>query len=104
MKKFAVLLLVLSLMCGVLTGCANGRGNIDDTDGVVTDTPRDDDNGVIDDVIDDDNGNKNGNNGDDANKDNKGGMNNNNGSDNDNAVPTAIPGQSSAVATQPVTP
>lgn len=105
MKKFAVLLLVLSLMCGVLTGCASDKGNIDDTDGVVTDTPRDDDNGVIDDVLDDDdNADSNGKNGDDGNKDTKGGMDNKSGNGNDNTVPTSMPAESSAVATQPVTP
>lgn len=108
MKKFAVLLLALSLLCGVLTGCASDKGNIDDTDGVVTDSPRDDDNGVIDDMLDDDdnagnNGNS-GNNGDDGNKDTKGDASNKSGNQNGSSVPTSIPGESPAVATQPVTP
>ena len=104
MKKFAVLLLVLSLMCGVLTGCASDRGNIDDTDGVVTDTPRDDDNGVIDDVLDDDDADSKGKNGDDGNKDTKGDTGSKNSSGNGSTVPTSIPAESAAVATQPVTP
>lgn len=96
MKKFAMLILVLSLMCGVLTGCGNGRGNIsDDKNGMVTDSPNDaediiDDNGngIIDDGNRDDNREDDGN----ANDGNK-----------DNPAPTSMPDNSPAI-TQPVTP
>ncbi len=121
MKKFAVLLLALSLVCGVLTGCASDKGNIDDTDGVVTDSPRDDDS-----IIDDDMGDgkigdkdKDKNNNNDNNSSTNSGNNNssgstgntgssasnsgNSGGNNDAPVPTSIPGNSTT-ATQPVTP
>ena len=95
MKKFAILILALSLMCGVLTGCASDRGNISDNDnGVVTDSPNDDNSIIDDDMIDDDQGSKGGNNSDSGN---------NNGNNKD-AVPTSIPGESPSVASQPVTP
>lgn len=90
MKKFAILILALSLICGVLTGCSSDRGNISDNDnGVVTDSPSDDDGIIDDDIIDDDQGNKDGN--------------SDNGNSND-TVPTSIPGESPSVASQPVTP
>lgn len=98
MKKFAILILVLSLLCGVLAGCGNGKGNISDRkDGMVTDSPndaddildRDDDNGIMDDDRDDmkdkDNDRENAN---DGNKDNP-----------VNSTPTQSPD-----TTQPVTP
>ena len=108
MKKIAVLLLALSLVCGVLTGCASDKGNIDDTDGVVTDSHRDDDSIIDDDIIDDDmtDGDKNG---DKNSSDNKGSGNSsgssasNSGGNNDAPVPTSIPGDTTA-GTQPVTP
>lgn len=50
MKKFAILILTLSLMCTALTGCGNGRGNISSNkDGTVTDSPND-----AEDIIDND--------------------------------------------------
>lgn len=110
MKKFAVLLLALCLMCGVLAGCASDKGNIDDTDGVVTDSPRDDDDdgGIIDDMTDGDKGGQNDMDSDrnDTSGDQNGTSGGQNGSsgNNDDTVPTSIPGQSPAVATQPVTP
>ncbi len=100
MKKFAILILALSLICGVLTGCSSDRGNISDNDnGVVTDSPNDDDGIIDDDIIDDDQGNKDGNT-DNGNSD---GSSNSNGNGND-TVPTSIPGESPSVASQPVTP
>lgn len=118
MKKFAVLLLALCLMCGVLAGCASDKGNIDDTDGVVTDSPRDDDDngGIIDDMTDGDkdghndkDGDKNGTTGGQNDKGGdqngtSGGQNGNSSGNSGDTVPTSIPGQSPAVATQPVTP
>ena len=97
MKKFAILILVLSLLCGVLAGCGNGKGNISDRkDGMVTDSPndaddildRDDKNGIMDDDRDDT-----------KDKDRE---NVNNGNK-DNPVTNSMPAQSPDV-TQPVTP
>lgn len=121
MKKFAILILVLCLVCGVLSGCSSDRGNIDDTDGKVTDSPRDDegimddDDIIDDDILDDDKGGNNGDNGSRGNDDNSNignsgtGTGNSSGNDKNSsksagAVPTSIPGESGAVATQPVTP
>ena len=120
MKKFAVLLLALSLVCGALTGCASDKGNIDDTDGVVTDSPRDDDDSIIDDDMGDgkigdkdkdkdkDNKDNNGSTNSSGSTDNSGSSGNtsstgNSGGNNDAPVPTSIPGNSTT-ATQPVTP
>ena len=110
MKKFAVLLLALCLICGILTACASDKGNIDDTDGVVTDSPRgdDDDGGIIDDMTDGDKGGQNdkGNdkNGTSGGQNGSSGGQNGSSDGNGDTVPTSIPGQSPAVATQPVTP
>ncbi len=99
MKKFAILILVLSLLCGVLAGCGNGKGNISDRkDGMVTDSPndaddiidRDDNNGIMDDDRDDMK---------DKSKDRE---NTSDGSKNDPAA-SSMPAQSPDV-TQPVTP
>lgn len=106
MKKIAMLILVLSLMCGVLTGCGNGKGNISDRkDGMVTDSPNDaediidrDDDGILD--RDDDgmlDGDRDGMKDKDKNKENA------NDGNKDKPVATAIPGESPDI-TQPVTP
>lgn len=108
MKKIAMLILVLSLMCGVLTGC--GNGNISNRkDGMVTDSPNDaediidrDDDGILD--RDDDgmlDGDRDGMKNKDKNKDkNKQSANDGN---KDKPVATSIPGESPDI-TQPVTP
>lgn len=111
MKKFTVLILVLVLLCGILSGCSREDGIVSDRDiDEVTDTPRDDGAMGDDDILDNDdnagtNGGKtgSGNQGDnDAGKDNAG--NGGKTYNNDGAVPTSIPGENSTVATQPVTP
>ena len=106
MKRFAILILVLALLCGVLTGCGLGKGNVSDRkDGMVTDSPND-----ADDIIDrnddsdtTDNGRNDGMK--DKNKDqntDKGRENANDGNK-DNPVTNSMPAQSPDM-TQPVTP
>lgn len=104
MKKI-LLILAIAVLCIALCACADG-GNVDDTDGAVTDSPAETDN-IIDDILDpDDNGgNTNGGN---NNGDNNGGSG--------DTVPTSIPGGNDAnggdtntngnapEVTQPVTP
>lgn len=106
MKKFAILILVFAILCGVLTGCGNGRGNISSRkDGMVTDSPndaddiidRDDDKGIMDNDRDDGMKDKD----KDTDKDND--RENANDGNKDNPVTNSMPVESPEI-TQPVTP
>ena len=97
MKRFAILILVLALLCGVLAGCGLGKGNVSDRkDGFVTDSPNSTDN-----VIDRDDGTKD--KGKDKNKDADKGSDNANDGNKDDPAASSMPAQSPDV-TQPVTP
>lgn len=96
MKKLGILILALALLCSCLAGC--GKGNVDNgNDGYIGDNTHDNNGGNV-----PDNGDR-GDNGildfDDDNMDGNGNNNNNN-----NTVPTAVPQNSPAITTQPVTP
>lgn len=93
MKKLGILILAFALLCSCLAGC--GKGNVDNgndgyigdnthenTDGNVPDNSDRGDNDILD-FDDDDNMDGNGNN---------------------NTVPTAVPQNSPAISTQPITP
>ena len=99
MKKLGILILALALLCSCLAGC--GKGNVDNgNDGYIGDNTHDNNGGNVPD--NGDNGDR-GDNGildfDDDNMDGNGNNNNNN-----NTVPTAVPQNSPAITTQPITP
>ena len=104
MKKFTAMILALMLLCGVLSACGNGNIS-NDKNGMTTDSPND-----AEDIIDDgdmtDNGILDGDKG--GSNSNSGGKGNSNSGANDGGkdttVPTSMPSESPAVATQTVTP
>ena len=96
MKKLGILILALALLCSCLVGC--GKGNVDNgNDGYIGDNTHDNNDGNVPD---------NGDNGDRGDNDildfdDDDSMDRN---ENNNTVPTAVPQDSPAITTQPITP
>lgn len=90
MKKLGILILAFALLCSCLAGC--GKGNVDNgNDGYIGDNTHDNTDGNVpdrgdNDILDFD---------DDDSTD---------GNGNDDTVPTAVPQNSPAISTQPITP
>ena len=96
MKKLGIIILALALLCSCLAGC--GKGNVDNgNDGYIGDNTHDNNDGNVPD---------NGDNGDRGDNDilDFDDDNNMDGNGNNNTVPTAVPQNSPAITTQPITP
>lgn len=93
MKKLGILILAFALLCSCLAGC--GKGNVDNgNDGYIGDNTHDNTDGNV-----PDNGDRGDNNILDFDDDD-----NTDGNGNDDTVPTAVPQNSPAISTQPITP